>query len=74
MDYMEKYMSTGAKEVLIKAAAKALPTYIMSVFRIQAGLCKEMTSIIRDFGWGTENWNGRRKTPWVAWDFWRLGL
>ena len=53
-DYSEKHMSSGAKEVLIKSVAQALPTYIMSVFQIPLGLCDSMTSIIREFWWGTE--------------------
>ena len=31
LDYSEKCMSSGAKEVLIKSVVKALPTYVMSV-------------------------------------------
>ncbi|CAO2188287.1 unnamed protein product [Urochloa humidicola] len=65
-DYSEKSMSTGAKEILIKAVAQALPTYIMSVFKLPLTLCDDLTSIIREFWWGVEK--GKRKLAWVAWD------
>ena len=65
-DYTERNMSVAAKEVLIKAVAQALPTYSMSVFKLPLGLCDDLTSIIRDFWWGTEN--GKRKTAWIAWE------
>jgi hypothetical protein len=58
-------MSAAAKEVLIKAVAQALPTYIMSVFKLPPGLCDDLSSIIRKFWWGVEN--GKRKMAWVAW-------
>jgi hypothetical protein len=32
-DWVEKYMSSGAKEILVKAILQALPTYAMGVFR-----------------------------------------
>lgn len=64
-DYSEKFMSAAAKEVLIKSVAQALPTYIMSVFKLPLGLCDDLTSIIHGFWWGAEN--GKRKTAWVAW-------
>ena len=65
-DYSEKHMSIAAKEVLIKAVAQALPTYVMSIFKLPLGLCDDLTSIIREFWWGVEN--GKRKTAWIAWD------
>lgn len=64
-DFTEKYMSAAAKEVHIKAVAQALPTYIMSVFKLPLLLCDSLTSIIRDFWWGAEK--GHRKTAWIAW-------
>ncbi|CAN6246919.1 unnamed protein product [Urochloa humidicola] len=64
-DYTEKNMSVAAKEILIKAVAQSLPTYIMSVFKLPLGLCDEFTSIIREFWWGVEN--GKRRAAWVAW-------
>jgi hypothetical protein len=65
-DYSKKCLSSGAKELLIKAVAQALPTYIMSVFHIPDGLCDDMTSLVRNFWWGSEN--GRRKVAWVVWE------
>ncbi|RLN03687.1 hypothetical protein C2845_PM13G08440 [Panicum miliaceum] len=65
-DYTEKNMSAGAKEVLIKVVAQALPTYIMSVFKLPLATCDSMTSIIREFWWGTEN--GKRKMAWASWE------
>jgi hypothetical protein len=64
-DYKEKNMSTAAKETLIKAVGQALPTYIMSVFKLPLGVCDELTRLMREFWWGVEN--GKRKTAWVAW-------
>lgn len=45
-DYSEKCLSTGAKEVLIKSVAQALPTYVMSVFQLPLTLCDELTGLI----------------------------
>ena len=49
-----------------KSVAQAIPTYIMSVFKLPFGLCDDLSSIIRDFWWGIED--GRRKTAWIAWE------
>jgi len=65
-NFSEKNMSSAAKETLIKSVARALPTYIMGVFKIPFGLCDDLTSIIRNFWWGAED--GRRKTAWIAWE------
>ncbi|WVZ52919.1 LOW QUALITY PROTEIN: hypothetical protein U9M48_003918 [Paspalum notatum var. saurae] len=61
----EKHLSAAGKEVLIKSVAQALPTYAMGVFKLPLGFCDDLTSIIRDFWWGSEA--GKRKTAWTAW-------
>lgn len=50
--WKEKLLFKARKEVLIKAVAQAIPTYTMSCFKIPDSLCKEMTSLIKNFWWG----------------------
>ena len=63
---MEKLLSAAGKEVLIKSIAQAIPVFSMSCFHLPRGLCDNITSIIRQFWWGSKN--GKRKPSWVAWD------
>jgi hypothetical protein len=65
-DWVEKYLSSGGKEVLIKAILQALPVYAMSVFQFPAGLIEELNQMIRDFHWGDEH--ERRRMHWLSWD------
>jgi hypothetical protein len=64
--WAERYMSVGAKEILIKSVAQAIPTYIMGAFKLSATLCEEMTWMIRYFQWGTED--GQSKVHWLPWE------
>ena len=41
--------------MLIKAVPQAIPVYIMGVFKLPLSLCDELSKIIRDFWWGSEN-------------------
>jgi hypothetical protein len=65
-NWVERNMSAGAKEVLIKSVAQAIPVYIMGIFRLSRTLCNEMTQLIRYFWWGEKA--GQRKIHWIAWD------
>jgi hypothetical protein len=62
--WVEKYMSMGAKEVLIKSVAQAIPTYIMGVFKLPMTMCEDITQMIRYFWWGEEK--EQRKVHWLA--------
>jgi hypothetical protein len=48
------YMSSGAKEILIKSVLQAISTYAMGVFKFPVGLLEDLTQIIRNFWWGDE--------------------
>ena len=47
-----KLLSQARREVLIKAVAQALPTYIMSCFKLLIGLCHDIEALIKKFFWG----------------------
>jgi hypothetical protein len=64
--WMEKLLSYAGKEVLIKAVAQAIPVYSMACFRLPRGICENVTSLIRQFWWGSKR--GKRKPCWVSWD------
>ena len=64
--WMEKLLSATGKEVLIKLVAQAIPVYSMPCFRLPRGVCDDVTSLIRQFWWGSKR--GKRKATWVAWD------
>ncbi|XP_074265126.1 uncharacterized protein LOC141587550 [Silene latifolia] len=53
-DRRRKILSKAGMEVLIKAVANSLPTYVMSVFKIPANFCNELRSLISQFWWGHE--------------------
>ncbi|KAL5549925.1 hypothetical protein UlMin_000101 [Ulmus minor] len=60
------FFSAGGKEILIKAVAQAIPTYLMSIFKIPSTLCRELGSIVARFWWGSTPTN--RKINWVSWE------
>ncbi|XP_074266422.1 uncharacterized protein LOC141589691 [Silene latifolia] len=60
-----KILSRAGKEVLIKAVANSLPTYVMSIFKIPVNFCDELRSLISRFLWGHEE--GKQGISWVAW-------
>jgi hypothetical protein len=62
----EKCLSAGAKDVLIKSVAQAIPVYVMSVFLLPGPLHESLTRTIRKYWWG--ELAGKRKTHWIAWE------
>lgn len=52
--------------MLIKAVVQAIPTYMVSIFRIPDGILDDIQSMMARFWWGS---NGdTRKTHWHSWD------
>lgn len=65
LQWGENYLSSGGKEVLIKAVIQAIPVYVMGIFKLPESVCEDLTSLTRNFWWGAEK--GKRKTHWKAW-------
>lgn len=59
--WMEKELSVGGKEVLLKSVAQAIPTYSTAYFKLPRGLCHHIKGLLRKFWWGS-NKKGERKT------------
>ena len=47
--WKEMLLSKAGKDVLIKAVAQAIPTYVMSCFDLTKGLCDEISNMICHF-------------------------
>ena len=64
--WKEKLLSQAGKEVLLKAAVQAIPTFAMSCFKLPGGLCDEIEALIRKFFWGQKG--EQRKIHWKKWE------
>jgi ribonuclease HI len=62
---MERLLSAGGKDILIKSVAQAVPIYSMACFLLPKGLCDHINGLIRKFWWGSRE--GERKPCWVSW-------
>lgn len=51
--WLEKLLSVGGKEVLIKSVVQAIPVYSMGCFKFPRGLCEHMNTMFRKFWWGS---------------------
>ncbi|XP_040372958.1 uncharacterized mitochondrial protein AtMg00310-like [Rosa chinensis] len=64
--WREKTLSAAGKEILIKAVAQSIPTYVMSCFEVPIHLCNEMHSLMAKFWWGSTEED--KKIHWLAWE------
>ncbi|XP_058784057.1 uncharacterized protein LOC131658822 [Vicia villosa] len=64
--WKESFLSRAGKEVLIKAVAQAIPSYIMSCYKIPDSCCAEIESMLARFWWGAKN--GEKTIHWTRWD------
>ncbi|XP_057444459.1 uncharacterized protein LOC130736674 [Lotus japonicus] len=64
--WKEGTLSRAGREVLIKAVAQAIPSYVMSCFILPDGLCKEIEGMISRFFWGGDA--SKRSLHWLRWD------
>lgn len=61
----ENYLSSGGKEIMLKAVIQAIPVYVMSIFRLPESVCEDLNKLACNFWWGADK--GKRKTHWRAW-------
>ncbi|KAH9781766.1 putative reverse transcriptase/RNA-dependent DNA polymerase [Citrus sinensis] len=64
--WQQKFLSSGGKEVLIKAAAQAIPAHAMSVFKLPRGFCDDIQRAIAKFWWGSKG--DKRGIHWRKWE------
>lgn len=53
--------------VLLKSVAQAIPSYVMSVFRIPQSICEELERSMNNFWWGRNRAN-KNDICWTAWE------
>ena len=59
-------MSQVAKEIHVKAFVHTLPTFVMGVFKLNAGFWANYEKMVRDFWWGEKV--DHRKVHWMSWE------
>lgn len=45
----ENFLSSGGKEVMIKAVLQAIPVYVMGIFKLPASVCEDLNKLTRQF-------------------------
>lgn len=60
----EKNLSMAGREILIKSVLQAIPTYVMSCFKLPQSILDEAEKIIRRFWWGSKTSRGIYWLPW----------
>ena len=65
--WSDRPLSRAGKEVMLKSVIQAIPIYVMSCFRLPAGICEKMRMTISNYFWGIEN--GKKKMHWRSWEW-----
>ncbi|CAA7054626.1 unnamed protein product [Microthlaspi erraticum] len=63
--WTSKVLSKGGKEVMVKSVLSAMPTHVMSCFRLPKGVTNKLTSAVANFWWSTNSQT--RGMHWLAW-------
>lgn len=66
ISWRTKILSSAGKEILIKAVAQTVPSYVMNCYLLPKSLCDDLHQLCAQFFWGgTED---KRKIHWRSWD------
>ncbi|XP_060974663.1 uncharacterized protein LOC133039744 [Cannabis sativa] len=60
-----KFFSKAGKEVVLKAVIQAIPSYVMSCYKIPASICQKIEKLMAQFWWGS--FGKKSKTHWKSW-------
>ncbi|CAN6374879.1 unnamed protein product [Urochloa humidicola] len=59
-------LSWAGKEVLIKAVAQAIPTFVMGCFDITKDMCDQISTMIARYWWSNQDKDN--KIHWISWE------
>ncbi|XP_060968723.1 uncharacterized mitochondrial protein AtMg00310-like [Cannabis sativa] len=62
----QKLFSKAGKEVLLKSIIQAIPSYVMSCYRLPISIYKHFSSLMANFWW--VSLGNRHKVHWKRWD------
>ena len=62
--WKNKLLSSVGKEVMLKEVTMAMPTYVMSCFKLPRKLYKDLSSAMANYWWGEAN--GKNKMHWIS--------
>lgn len=64
--WQERLLAKESKEVLVKAVAQAIPTFVMSCFDLTKTFCTELNTLLGKFWWSQQD----KQNPmhWISWD------
>ena len=61
-----RFLSGAGKLVLLKTVLAAMPSYVMSCFKLPLSLCKQIQLVLTRFWWDLKP--EHKRLCWVAWD------
>ena len=64
--WKERSLSRAGREILIKAVAQAIPSYVMSCFILPDSLCHQIESMISRFFWKGDA--SKKGIHWLSWN------
>jgi hypothetical protein len=64
--WKEKTLSWAGKEVLIKAVAQSIPTFVMGCFDLTKDMCDQISTVIARYWWSNQDKDN--KIHWISWE------
>src|SRR4030042_159781 len=65
--WSSKCLSKAGKEIMIKSVLQAIPSYVMSIFKIPNSIVTTIEKMMNSFWWGRRGGNNRG-IHWMSWE------